>query len=102
MHKGALLALNDEKKLSVRVRGLPAVRFQIARVLPADVNQLITQSKGDFTNPHFVNPHFNQDNISEVFSELLDFEFPVRAKLLLRVFVISKLSLQVISALSIT
>jgi uncharacterized protein YfaS (alpha-2-macroglobulin family) len=74
LHKGALLALNDEKKLSVLVRGLPAVKFAIARVLPADVNQLITQAKGDFNNPHFINPHFSQDNISEIFSEVKTFD----------------------------
>ncbi|MES2217115.1 MAG: alpha-2-macroglobulin [Pseudomonadota bacterium] len=80
LHKGALLALNDQKKLSVLVRGLPAVKFQIARVLPADVNQLLTQTQGDFNNPRFVNPHFNQDNISEIFSEIQNFDNSDAAK----------------------
>src|SRR5207249_3203111 len=46
LHKGSLLALSDEKKLSMMVRGLPAVHFSIARILPGDVNQLITQTQG--------------------------------------------------------
>jgi uncharacterized protein YfaS (alpha-2-macroglobulin family) len=73
LHKGALLALNSEKKLSVLIRGVEAVKFQIARVLPDDVNQLITQTAGNFNNPSFVNDSFNQNNISEIFSEIQRF-----------------------------
>lgn len=73
LHKGALLALSSEKKLSVLVRGVPAVKFEIARVLPDDVNQLITQTQGDFNNPRFLNASFNQNNISEIFSEIKPF-----------------------------
>jgi uncharacterized protein YfaS (alpha-2-macroglobulin family) len=74
LHKGALLALSGEKKLSVTVRGVPGVKFKIARVLPDDVNQLLTQTRGDFNNPRFINPHFNQENISEIFSETQQFD----------------------------
>lgn len=73
LHKGALLALNSEKKLSVIVRGVPAVKFQIARVLPDNVNQLITQTEGEFNNPKFINQSFNQQNISEIFSTIQSF-----------------------------
>lgn len=73
LHKGALLALSSEKKISVIVRGVPAVKFQIARVLPDNVNQLITQTAGDFDNPRFINQSFNQNNISEIFSEIKPF-----------------------------
>ncbi len=80
LHKGALLALSGEKKLSVLVRGVPAVKFQIARVLPDNVNQLITQSQGNFSDPHFFNVSFNQDNISEIFSEVQTFNTTDLAK----------------------
>jgi uncharacterized protein YfaS (alpha-2-macroglobulin family) len=73
IHKGALLALSSEKKLSVLVRGLPAVKFNFARVLPDNVNQLVTQTEGDFNNPYFINQSFNQQNISEIFSEIQQF-----------------------------
>ncbi len=73
LHKGALLALSSEKKLSVLVRGVPAVKFDIARVLPDNVNQLITQTEGNFDNPHFINQSFNQNNISEIFSDIQSF-----------------------------
>ncbi|CDZ79213.1 hypothetical protein BN59_03531 [Legionella massiliensis] len=73
LHKGALLALGGEKKLSVLVRGLPAVKFNFARVLPENVNQLVTQTQGDFNNPYFINQSFNQQNIAEIFSEVQQF-----------------------------
>lgn len=74
LHKGALLALSSEKKLSVLIRGLPAVKFDIARVLPDNINQLVTQTQGDFNNPSFMNQSFNQQNISEIFSEIQYFD----------------------------
>jgi len=73
LHKGALLALSSEKKLSVLVRGLSAVKFEIARVLPENINHLITQTAGDFNNPYFINQQFNQQNISVLFSEIQSF-----------------------------
>lgn len=81
LHKGALLALGTEEKLSVLVRGLSAVKFDIARVLPDDVNHLITQTGGDFSNPYFLNPsYFNQDNISQIFSQVQSFDATDPAK----------------------
>lgn len=74
IHKGALLALSDEKKLSVLMRGLPAVKFDFARVLPNNVNQLVTQTQGDFNNPYFINQTFTQQNISQLFSEIQQFD----------------------------
>lgn len=74
LHQGSLLALNGEQKLSVLVRGLPAVKFDFARVLPTNINQLITQTQGDFNNPYFINPSFNQQNISQIFSDIQRFD----------------------------
>lgn len=80
LHDGSLLALSGEKKLSVVVRGLPAVKFELARVLPDDVSQLVTQTQGDFNNPRFTNPRFNQENISEIFSDIQKFDTSDLAK----------------------
>lgn len=80
LHKGALLALGTEEKLSVLVRGLGAVKFDIARVLPDDVNHLVTQTGGDFSNPFFIDPSFNQNNISEIFSDIQHFDATDLAK----------------------
>uniref|UniRef100_UPI00260379AA MG2 domain-containing protein n=1 Tax=uncultured Legionella sp. TaxID=210934 RepID=UPI00260379AA len=74
LHKGSLLALSGEKKLSVLIRGVPAVKFDFARVLPGNINQLVTQTQGDFNNPYFINPTFNQQNISQIFSDIQQFD----------------------------
>lgn len=74
LHKGSLLALGGDKKLSVLIRGVPAVKFDFARVLPSNVNQLVTQTQGDFNNPYFINPGFNQQNISQLYSETQQFD----------------------------
>lgn len=74
LHKGALLALGTDEKLSVLVRGLGAVKFNIARVLPEDINHLVTQTGGDYSNPFFVDPSFTQDNISEIYSQVQSFD----------------------------
>ncbi|PWY54859.1 alpha-2-macroglobulin [Legionella qingyii] len=80
LHKGSLLALSGEKKLSVLVRGVPAVKFDFARVLPENINQLVTQTQGDFNNPYFINPTFNQQNISQISSEIQEFDISDLAK----------------------
>ncbi|MGL5743356.1 MAG: alpha-2-macroglobulin [Legionella sp.] len=80
LHKGSLLSLSGEKKLSVLVRGVPAVKFDFARVLPENVNQLVTQTQGDFNNPYFINPTFNQQNISQISSDIQEFDASDLAK----------------------
>ena len=48
---GGLLALSGERKLSVLSRGLPAIKYEIARVPAAAINHLVSQTRGDFQNP---------------------------------------------------
>jgi uncharacterized protein YfaS (alpha-2-macroglobulin family) len=74
LHKGSLLALSGEKKLSVLIRGVPAVKFDFARILPENINQLVTQTQGDFNNPYFINPSFNQQNISHISTDIQEFD----------------------------
>lgn len=82
LHKGAILALNSEKKLSVLVRGVPAVKFEIAQVLPSNINHLITQTRGDFDRPEFVNKYsFNEKNISKIAEETKEFNAENSARL---------------------
>jgi uncharacterized protein YfaS (alpha-2-macroglobulin family) len=64
---GGLLALNGERKLSVRSRGLAAIEYEIARVATSQINHLVSQTRGEFQNPEFKIPYFfNQENISRV------------------------------------
>lgn len=72
MMDGSILSLSGEKKLSIVSRDLPGVRFEISRILPTEVNHLVSQSGGSMTNPNF-NWNFGPDNISERFVETRKF-----------------------------
>ena len=64
MYDGAILSHSGEKKVSMLARDIEAVRFQLARILPSQINHLITQSSGQFRSPEFTNYQFSPENIS--------------------------------------
>ncbi len=66
LSQGALLAVSGEKKVAVLARDLPGVKVEIGRVLPAQLQHLVSQSSGDFSNPDFYN-RFGPDNLIERF-----------------------------------
>jgi uncharacterized protein YfaS (alpha-2-macroglobulin family) len=65
MHDGIILSSTGEKKISIMSQGIKKVRFEIGRVLPDQINHLVTQSNGDLTNLNFRNRLFSEDNIVE-------------------------------------
>ena len=69
MHSGAILSMAGEKKVSVFARDVPAIRFEIGRVLPDQLQHLFTQSSGQFAHPNF-NYNFSQENLAEFFTEV--------------------------------
>ncbi|MCW9031708.1 MAG: MG2 domain-containing protein, partial [Gammaproteobacteria bacterium] len=70
MHQGAILSMRGEKKLSVVSRGIETVQFEIGRVLPGQINHLVSQSNGDFLSHYFSNYNFDADNITDRFTEI--------------------------------
>jgi hypothetical protein len=70
MYDGALLSLSGEKKLTVLSRDVEALRFEIGRVMLDQINHLVSQSSGHFKSPYFENYKFDQDNITERFTEI--------------------------------
>ncbi len=65
--QGGLLALNGERKLSIRSRGLSAIEYEIARVATTQINHLVSQTEGQFEHPHFRDSDlFDQENISRI------------------------------------
>jgi uncharacterized protein YfaS (alpha-2-macroglobulin family) len=65
--QGGLLALNGERKLSIRSRGLAGIEYEIARVATTQINHLVSQTDGKFEDPEFRDSHlFNQENISRI------------------------------------
>ena len=66
LSQGALLALSGEKKVAVLVRDLPGVKIDIGRVLPSQLQHLVSQAGGNFANPAFYEK-FGPDNLVERF-----------------------------------
>jgi uncharacterized repeat protein (TIGR01451 family) len=69
LNEGAILSLSGEKKLSLMAHDVGMVQFEIGRILPDQINHLISQSSGDISNPYFRNYRFNKENIAEFFTE---------------------------------
>src|SRR5207245_2030920 len=67
------ISLSGEKKLTVLLRGVPLVKFSLARVLPTEINHLVSQTQGNFQNPAFLEATFTRNDISEIFNEKREF-----------------------------
>jgi hypothetical protein len=50
---GGVLALNGERKLSIKSRGFEHLRFTLARVPAGQINHLVSQTSGEFQAPEF-------------------------------------------------
>src|SRR5215510_2528684 len=66
LSQGSLLALSGERKIAILIRDLPGVRIEVGRVLPSQLQHLVSQSAGDFAHPHFGH-RFGGDNLAERF-----------------------------------
>jgi uncharacterized protein YfaS (alpha-2-macroglobulin family) len=64
--KGGILALGGERTLSIITRGVQDVEFEIAKVLPGQINHLVTQTSGSFNKLEFLGDNFDQNNISVI------------------------------------
>ncbi|HVE87221.1 MAG TPA: alpha-2-macroglobulin, partial [Myxococcales bacterium] len=80
LHEGALLGMTGEKKLSVMARDVQALQFEVGRVIPTQINHLVSQTSGHFAHPSFNGYTFNEDNIVERFSEVRALEPTGRGK----------------------
>ena len=74
MHEGAILGMRGERKLSIVSRGIKTVQFEIGRVLPDQINHLVSQSNGDFKSHYFSNYNFNADNVTERFTRIRELQ----------------------------
>jgi len=66
LSQGSLLAVSGERKVAILVRDLPGLRIEVGRVLPSQLQHLVSQSFGDFAHPQFGN-QFGSDNLVERF-----------------------------------
>ena len=67
--QGSLLALSGDKALTVMSRGVATLHIEAGRLLPAQIQHLVTQTRGDFGAPVFNNYDFDASNITERFTE---------------------------------
>ncbi len=63
-NEGSLLAMGGAHKLGLLSRNLKDIKVRVGRVLPNQINHLISQTSGDVTNPDFNNYQFNEENLS--------------------------------------
>ncbi len=69
LSQGSLLALSGERKVAVLVRDLPGVQMEVGRILPGQLQHLISQRKGNFSDPSFNYGSVDADNLSERFEK---------------------------------
>lgn len=67
LSQGSLLALSGERKLAVLARDLPGLQMEIGRVLPGQLQHLVTQSNSSFKDLSFNNYYLDSDNLTERF-----------------------------------
>ncbi|MDR0997714.1 MAG: hypothetical protein LBL70_01490, partial [Treponema sp.] len=72
LSEGSILSYSGEKRLPMMSRGISAVRYNIGRIRPDDLNHLASQTSGDLSNLNFRNYAFNQYNITEQYTEYAD------------------------------
>ncbi len=71
-HEGSLLAMSGARKITVFTRDVPGLQVEIARLLPDQLQHLVTQTSGDFRNPQFkAGWSFDESNITERFTKVL-------------------------------
>lgn len=68
--KGAVLALNGERKISIQSRGAKHLRVTLARVPAGQVNHLVAFSEGNFASPNFYQ-NLTEDNLARFHREIL-------------------------------
>lgn len=73
--QGGLLALNGERKLGLRYRGVQHLRFTLARVPFGQLNHLARLTGGDFASPYW-KIDFDEQNISRIHREVRDVVMP--------------------------
>ncbi|MCR4743371.1 MAG: alpha-2-macroglobulin family protein [Treponema sp.] len=65
MSEGTILSLSGSKKMAMYSRGLSKVYYRLSRIMPKDVNHLVSMSNGNMKNFRFENYSFNENNIAE-------------------------------------
>jgi len=66
LSEGSILSLSGSKKMALSTRGVKKVYYKVSRIMPKDVNHLVSQSNGNMKNFRFDDYYsFNENNIAE-------------------------------------
>ncbi|HSX59611.1 MAG TPA: alpha-2-macroglobulin [Tahibacter sp.] len=72
MAEGSLLSLSGDKRVAVVSRNVPGMRLEIARVLPDQLQHLVSFNNGTFAQPELGS--LSRDKITERFEQKVAFE----------------------------
>jgi uncharacterized protein YfaS (alpha-2-macroglobulin family) len=72
--RGSLLAMSGSRTLTVMTRNVPAIHVSIGRLLPQQIQHLVSQTGGEFSLPSFNNWSFDAADITEPFA--VDYKLP--------------------------
>lgn len=68
-YSGAVVPLTQNPQLEFMSRGVKKLQVRLARIESDDLNNLVTQTGGQFASPYFLNYNFNEYNMAEVFEK---------------------------------
>lgn len=69
---GSILSLSGSRQLGLLSRGLEAFQVRIGKLLPGQLQHLLSQTRGDLDDPHFQHYGFDQDNIVATVEQVLE------------------------------
>ncbi|MDR2013108.1 MAG: alpha-2-macroglobulin [Rhodanobacter sp.] len=69
MANGSLLSLSGSKRISVVSRNMPGMKLEIGRVLPDQLQHLVSFNQGSYTQPNLAAALFSEDHIVERFEQ---------------------------------
>ena len=72
MGDGSVLTRSGSHELSMLARGLDALRMNVGRLLPDQLNHLVSQTSGDIADPNFDNYNFSENDLVEFTHALID------------------------------
>ena len=68
-YSGAVVPLTQNPQVEFMSRGVKKLQVKLARIESDDLNNLVTQTGGQFASPYFLNYNFNEYNMAEVFEK---------------------------------
>ncbi len=66
---GGLLAMTGDRKITVKSRNLPGLKYRLGRVPAGEINHLVSQTSGNFNRPGF-SRNFNDTNLGHYTEQL--------------------------------